>query len=317
MSAVLAKVPQSSIANKPIQVSYIAKGKDFNLRETLTSRKTKDLVNYVVNGSAAASGLLAFVNGNFSLSDSLHRFLEPLSEGLIRAGTATSGLLGAIDLWQKKNLFSFLGYSLMVPLGSLVKGYNLWLARGVSSGLTNFVLITDRRELVDSKGEAIKDKTGKVQYINGDFSENGWWGSVQVTAKESLMMLKEVYNKPSRIAKFSHAVLISSLLQIISPFISFLGLKNTGAGIRNVSGVGSFASMLFDKKSSNGKKGINLKSPIVQCGLLRIGTSIVDLMKRFDFISSRVNNLTDVSLALDRLASIRFATSVFDIKKGK
>ncbi len=317
MSTTAAMMPTVSVSNySPVKV---AAKKNFNLKEFLSTPKTKDKLNYLVNGGASLASTLTFLNGNLKLSEPLQKLLEPLSEYWLRAGTMVSGLLGAVDTWQKKNALSFIGYSLMMPIGFLLTGYDQWLARGVSSGLTNFVLITDRREVTDSNGEPVKDKDGNIQYLSGDFSDKGFAENIKSVFVESFKMIKEVINKPSRIFKFSHGTFITSTFQIIGPLIGLAGFKQIGAMVRNISGIGSFLSMTLDKKNQpkdSPKFSLNLKSPIVQCNLLRIGTSILDVLKRFDYFSNNINNLTEMSLALDRTASILFSSGVFKIKKS-
>src|SRR3989338_4937250 len=82
--------------------------KDFinnSLNEILTSYKTKKNINYAVNGSASLCSLFTFLNGNFNFLDSLQEKLEPLSEALVKIAFSTIHVIGAVDLWQKKNVF--------------------------------------------------------------------------------------------------------------------------------------------------------------------------------------------------------------------
>ena len=289
-----------------------------NFRDLILNDTVKETVNYAVNGSAVAFSTFTFLNGNFNIFSDLHKYFEPISEILTRIGTIVSGITGAVDTFKKKNLFSFLGYSAMAPIGLLTKGYNQWLARGVSSGLTNFVLINDRREKVDEDGEPVTDSDGNIQYMSGIFPS--MMDSLKTTWSESIKMVKECFQKPARITKFSHATLITSLFQMVGPIPAWLGFDKVGAFIRNTAGISSFIAMLRDTplkkdESLKSKSMINFKSPIVQCSLLRIGTSLFDLFKRFDFFSSRVNNSTDISLGMDRLASLLYSRGVFNIKK--
>ena len=293
--------------------SYLANFQKIILNDTI-----KETVNYIVNGSAVAFSTFTFLNGNLNIFSNLHKYFEPISETLTRFGTVVSGFTGAIDTYKKKNLLSFLGYSAMVPIGLLTKGYNQWLARGISSGLTNFVLINDRREKVDESGEPITGSDGNIQYMSGVFPN--MMDSLKTTCSEGIKMIKECFQKPARIIRFSHATLITSLFQMVGSIPAWLGFDKAGAFIRNASGISSFVAMLQDtssnsKQSLKSKSIINFKSPIVQCSLLRIGTSLFDLFKRFDFFSSRVSNSTDISLGMDRLASLLYSRGVFNIKK--
>ncbi|MBI3308647.1 MAG: hypothetical protein HYZ79_04675 [Candidatus Melainabacteria bacterium] len=287
-----------------------------SIKEIIFADKTKKILNYACNGSASAFGFFTFISANFHLLDPIQEHLDFISEKLERLGNGLSGIIGAIDLWQKKNFLPFIGYTSMVPISALISGYDNWLARGISIGLNSFIFIIDRREVVDKKGNPILDKSGKKKYLSGDFSDTGWIESIKTSCDESVKMIKELFDKPQRITTFSHAALLSSLFQMTGPIISASGLKSAGASIRNVAGITGYLALLLDKRKEGGPfGGINLKSPVVQCSLLRIGTAIFDMLKHFDFFSSRISNLTDISLALDRLAGLRFTKGIFDIKK--
>lgn len=318
MSAMLARAPQSSIGNKPINVNYPLRGKNFNLSEVLTNSKIKSVLNCAVNGTASAFAFFTFINGNFKFIESIQEYLEPVSEKLERTGNALSGIIGGIDLWQKKNFPPFLGYVSMVPISFFFDSFNNWLLRGFSIGFNAFAFIIDRREVVDKNGEPEKDENGQVKYLSGDFSNRGWLSSIKTSCEESYKMLCELYKKPSNIKKFSHAVLLTSITQIVSPFIAFFINRPIGSIIRNTAGVANYVGLLLDRRKPDGPFfGINFKSPVVQCSFLRIGTSIFDTMKNFDYFSDKITNLTDISLALDRLAGLKFTRGIFDIKRGK
>ena len=300
--------------------------KNTTLIETITSSKTKKFLNYFANGSSSVSSLITFLNGNFKWFDSIQEKLESLSEVVSKTALTTIGFVGSVDLWQKKNPVTFLGYALLVPISLLSKGYDSWVARGFSYGACNAVVVIDRREVVDDSGEPILDKNGKVQTLSGDFSDKGWWNGFTTTFKECGKMLKELYKKPSRISNFSHATLVASLFQMLGPIPGLFGYKTIEATIRDVSSALGDTALLLDKDSKNQDTStqkqnklqslINLKSPIVQSSLLWICTSVIDLLKRFDFISNNINNLTELSSFFDRTASIRFTQGVLHIKKS-
>lgn len=293
--------------------------------EALKKDKTKIILNNYSNGSSSLFSLLTFLNGNLNLFSTTQDTLETLSDSFSKLAVSTIGAIGAVDLWQKKNLFSFLGYASLIPISLISNSFNQWVARGFSSGLCGFVLMIDQREIVDDKGKPILDKDGKLQVINGDFQDRGWWNGVSTTIKESIKMLKEIFNKPSRIKKFSHAVLITSLLQMLGPLSGLFGFKKAEAAIRDFAAALGDLAFLLDKNIKNKCSkltsqnsnflGINFKSPVVQSSILWIGTAVVDLLKRFNFISERVNNLTQLSLLFDRLASIRFTQGILNVKK--
>ena len=302
-------------------LSCFGNNKNYSLNKILTSDKTKKNINYVFNGSSSLISLFTFLNGNFNFLDSIQEKLEPFSEWFSKIAFSIAHVIGAIDLWQKKNLFPFLGYAAAVPTALLSSGYNLWLAVGAAEGLINFAVITDKREVVDNNGNPILDKNKNIQLVNGDFSSRGWGNSFLTTIKETYKMLKELCNDPRKIKKISHAVLVPSLLLFIAPIIGFLGLKKSEAFIRNASTVALESSMMLHKDtgsnpSNNPKNIIDLKSPVAQSGILWVSTAIIDLLKRFDYISDKINNLTHLSLAFDRTASTRFTQGILNIKKN-
>ena len=117
--------------------------------ESFQKDETKKIINYIANGCSSSVSLLTFLNGNFNFLSSIQEKLEPVSEALSKIAFGISHVIGAIDLWQKKNLLPFLGYASAVPTSLLSSGYNMWLAVGLPEGLINFAVITDQREIVD------------------------------------------------------------------------------------------------------------------------------------------------------------------------
>jgi len=321
MSTAIHGVSQYSVSKSPIVVQKDVQTKLESFFEIIKDTKTKRVLNYLGNGLSSASSLFTFLNGNLNWFDSIQEKLESLSETLSKFALTTIGCIGTIDLWQKKNPFSCLGYALLIPISLLTKGYDSWVARGFSYGACNAVVIIDRREVMDEKGEPVLDKNKNIQTMSGDFSKKSWSKGFTTTYKESFKMLKELYNKPSRIKDFSHALLVTTLFQMLGPIPGLFGYKATEAVIRNISSVVGDAALLLDKKdshtSSQKSNILNLKSPIVQSSVLWICTATIDLLKRFDFISNNVNNLTELSSLFDRSASIRFTQGVLSIKESK
>lgn len=304
----------SGVSNSPSNAFSLLKANKLRFIEILTGSKTKKIVNYISNGSASALSLLTFLSGNFHLFNSFQEKLERFSESLSKIAYGIVHCVGAIDLWQKKNIFPFIGYALAVPSALFSSGYNLVLSTGFASGLINFIIVVDQREIVDNKGNPILDKNGNVQVIGGDFKDRGWSNSFTTSLKETLKIIRELINKPSQIKNTSHAVFISSSLQMIGSLIGLGGLKSIGASLRNAGTVGVQAGMLLQKDIKN-KNKINLKSPFVQAGFMWIGAAIIDLLKRISFISEKITNLTHLSLFFDRFASIRFTQGILNIKK--
>ena len=318
-AAIQGDLSQSGNNNFLFTKNNIKDKKEYSLSEILTSDKTKRIINTSANGTASLFSLLTFLNGNFNLLDSIQEKLEPFSEALSKIAFSTVHTIGALALWQKKNIFPFLGYAMAPVIALFSSGYNLWVSTGLSGGLINFAVITDQREVVDENGNPILGKNGEVQIINGDFKERGWRNSLETTLKESFKMIKELFKDPYKITKFAHATFVSSSSLIIGSLLGLLGLKKTEAIIRNTASIASETAFLFHKDLNNKsakdlQKTIDLKSPIVQSGILWICTATLDLLKRFDFISEKISNLTHFSLAFDRAASIRFTQGILNIK---
>jgi len=301
-------------------------------QEIISDKETKSVLNYLINGSAIAASFLTFANANLRGSDKLQESLNVLSEVLVRVGTVFSGLIGASDTYSKRNPIAFLGYAAMIGVGTFVRGIKQWLGRGISTALINAVYLIDRREVVDKNGNAEKDANGKIRYLSADFNtgkNEGWQDWVtgfKVTARESGKMLKELVQNPKRIIKFSHATLVTSIIQFIGPLIVPFGFIKTGSAIRNFGGITNYFAMLPDKKVNGNKKcptngngeakGINLRSEIVQCSIARIFTSVIDFAKLFQPFENRFSNLTDLSLSLDRFAAIRYYTGMANMSNG-
>ena len=297
---------------EPVEHSTIA-----SLVDILTSDRTKRIINYAANGSAVIVSLITFANGNLHIYDPIQGDLEVTSEFLSKAAFSTVHLIGAVALYEKKNFFPFVGYALGVPIGLLASGYNLLASIGIVSGLINLIVVIDQREVVDDNGNPIPDESGQTQVINGDFSDRGWRASFTTTLKEGKKMICELYNKPSRIKKISHAVFISGLVQIAGSLLKLCGFTNLGAYMTDTGTVASETSLLLHKNNTNSeqKKGIDLKSPIVQAGLLWNGAAIVDALKRLPLIFlEKISNLTELSLLLNRLASLKWTQGILNIK---
>ena len=309
----VAATSASSTSNK----NYLRATKDF-----VNNYNTKKVLNLGLNGGSSLLSLFSFINSNFHIFDFAKEKLERASEILSKIAIGKTGFLSAADLWQKKNLIPCIGFALEVPIAIFSSGYNLWVSRGISNALAEFALIIDQREVVDRKGEPILDKKGNIQLINGDFEDRGWWNGFTITCKEIPRLMLELIKKPSRIKKLSHSLTLVQLVQMTAPIFGLLGAKMVEASIRNVCAIGTDVSLLLDKniKSSSKnqvtpQKGINLKSPFVRSGLTWIGTAIIDELKRFDFISDKLNNLTSLSLAFDRGAAANYTHGLLNIKK--
>lgn len=289
------------------------------IHDAIVNDKIKKYLNYAFNGSAAVVCLAAFVNGNLEIYEPIQENLELVSMFLAKSAFCAAHVIGAVDLWQKKNLIPFLGYASAVPISLLTSGYQLLLFTGISAGFINFIVVIDQRELTDKDNNPILDENGQVQTVGGDFSDKGWWYGIKTSCRESGKMLCELVTHPSKIKKVSNAVLASSLFQIAGSVIGFFGSVTTGAFLRNAGTVCAETSMLLhkDTKNSNSSKPVDFSSPIAQAGLLWNSSAITDQLKRSDVVSSVVSGLTELSLFFDRIASMRFTQGVLRIKNKK
>lgn len=270
----------------------------------------KEVIAYTANGSSSIINLLTFILGNFNPGNIFQEVFEKLSDAVSKLALTITGFVGTKDLWDKKNILPFFGYVTLIPITLLSTNYNTWVARGFSYGLCNFAVIIDRRNVLDKNGNII---------ASGNFKKRGWKESFTIGLNESYKMILELFQKPSNIKNFTHATLITSLFQMVGFVPGLFGFKQTEATIRDISAVLGDLAMLLDDKKINKKENqnkikIDLKSPIVQSAILWIGTSVVDLFKRFNFIADRINNLTELASFFDRTASIRFTQGVLDIK---
>ncbi len=290
--------------------------------EIIQDKKVKQAANNWSNWGSAGLNFLTFANANFHFSDQLQGAIEKVSELVTKATYLIGGVAGSIDLWGKKNPLSFAGFASGIPLTLLSTNYNLYLAYGIPYGLGNFAIITDQREIVDKNGEPIPDKDGNVQLVNGDFSNRGWVKGLKITLTESAKIVKELIQKPQRIKKMSHALFTSSVFEMFGPLIGYFGIENLGSFIRSSGTIATQTAFLLhndsSKKSSVEDHGkVTLKSSIAMGGILGILGSAIDFIKRVDFISEKIPNLTNLSLAFDRGMGALVVSGIMDIEKNK
>ena len=290
--------------------------------EIIQNKKVKQAVNNWSNWGAAGLNVLTFTNANFNFLDQVQDTLEKSSELFTKLTYIITGITATVDLWGKKNLIPFLGFASGIPLTIMSSNYNLFLAYGIPYGLGNFAIITDQREVVDEDGEPVVDKDGNVQLINGDFSKRGWMAALSTTGRESVKIVKELIQKPQRVKKISHALFTSSIFEMFGPVISYLGLENIGSLIRSSGTIATQTAFLLhndsNKKASIENHGkITLKSSIALGGLFGIGGSAIDFLKRSEFISEKIANLTNLSLGLDRAMGALIVSGIMDMEKDQ
>lgn len=290
--------------------------------ETIQSKKVKQAINNWSNWGSAGLNVLTFTNANFHVLDQFQDLFEKLSELATKAAYAISSVAGTVDLWGKKNPLSFAGFASGIPLTLLSTNYNLYLAYGIPYGLGNFVIITDQREIVDKNGEPIPDKNGNIQLVSGDFSSRGWLEGFKITLQESIKIIKELVENPQKIKKISHALFASSVFEMIGPVLGYSGLEKLGSFVRSSGTIATQTAFLLhndsNKKSSVKDHGkITLKSSIALGGLLGIGGSAIDFIKRVESISEKIANLTNLSLALDRGMGALIVSGIMDIEDAR
>lgn len=269
-------------------------------------------INYVVNGGASVFNLLTFINGNFPFVEPIQEGLETLSKFYTKCATGTQGFLTAIENYKRENLLPLIGNVLEVPVAIFSSGYNLWLSRGVAQGLSQFQRVFEKRPLRDKEGNPIEGKFLTRDFSkSGDGSRLGWIGGLKTVCKEIPKILRELFQDPlNKIKDSTHLMFFFSLWQIIGASIGFTGLNKLGSGIRNLGGAAVDIALMQDKSietqsDSVSKLNSNKKSKTDYAisGSIWIGSEIVDFLKRFDFFSDRINNLTNLSLFFDRFAA--------------
>lgn len=271
-------------------------------------------INYIANGGASLVNLITFLNGNFHFLDPIQEHLETFSQIFTRCATGTQGFILSAKTCVMKNIVPFVGFALEIPIAILASGYDLYLLRGISQGLGQSLAMIDRREIVDNNGEPKPDNEGNIQQIKGDFKDRGWWKSVTTISKEIPKLIRELFEKPARIKKISHGLFAASTFQILGAIIGLCGFKKIGSLIRNTAGTGVNLAFMRDN-NTNDKRGFNIASPLVQAGLTWMGADITDFFKRFEFISDKLNNLTNLALFFDRGASMRLTSGYQSMEK--
>jgi hypothetical protein len=257
----------SSVTSQGLAKPWYTLLNEGKVKECLKNKDTKKVINYVTNGGATVFNLFTFLNANFNFFDGIQEKFESISGIYSRIATGTQGLLLAADNFAVQNLIPTIGFALEVPIAIFSDSYDLWLYRGLSQGAGQLLTVLDRREVVDKKGEPIV-KDGKITLIGSDFTERGGFIK-RFTAffNEVPKLVKELIEKPSRIRKISHSLLVISTFQIIGALTSMAGFKNIGAPIRNFSGIVVDWSFLTDIKPKEisdritGMKIVSAESP--------------------------------------------------------
>lgn len=277
-----------------------------NLLKAIRTHNNK--INYLINGGASLLNLITFLNGNFPFLESFQESLDTISKYYSKLATGTQGFLMALENLHRKNLLPLIGNILEIPVAVLSSGYNLWLSRGIAQGLSQFQRIFEKRPIRDKEGKPIPG-----EFLTRNFSKSGsnigWLGGFKASLLEIPKILGELFSDPkNKFHDSTHLMFFFSLWQICGALISFTGLDKLGSGIRNIGGAAVDISLMLDKDfrtQSDPKTNNNEKSTTDYAisGGVWIGSEIVDFFKRFDFFSSKAENLTNLSLFFDRLAA--------------
>lgn len=304
-----------------------------NLKADLKKIETKRRINYIVNGCASGFNAVKFIAEMAgSLSDSLREKLDLATGVVARIATGTQGFLLTTDTIKYKNLIPLTGFALEVPIAIFSKGDNLWLNRGISQGLGQLYSVMDRREVVDKDGEpVIKNNTMKL--IGGKFTNRGYKESFLTLCNEVPKLIKELIQKPARIAKMSHSLFVVSVAQIFGSALALAGLTGIGATIRNISGACVDWSLISDRKPKIIKenddetitvdakhqtgKGLDFSSLNVWAGLTWITAAFADQFKHLPQAENIKPALTNLCLTSDRGASLLYTEENLRIRRDK
>ena len=279
--------------------------------------KVKTRINIGFNGIAAVSNLITFLNGNFFHIEALQEIMEKLSGAITKLATGIQGVVNASIAFEKKNIVALIGGAAELPIALLTSGYNLYLARGVSAGLNHFDSIISRTKKLKENGTVALDETGNELYYD-NFRKEGWFEGLKILMKHIPKLTKELYEKPfERSGLFPRSFFLCSLFMILGPIIALVHEK-TGAVVRHLFGGLAGIALATDLKKSANISTSTKKTESTQdrkqkglsnyaiSGILWVLAAIPDVLKRFDFISSKINNGTEIALCLDRLAGIFF-----------
>lgn len=283
--------------------------------KTLISEKVNRKINLGFNGVAAGINLVTAIAGNIAPGNSFQEYLEKASSFISKCATAVQGLLNADIAIGKKNIIAAIGGLIELPTAYFVKGFNLFLARGISAGLNHFDSIISRTIKRDKDGNIIKI-AGEDQHYD-DFKKEGWFEGFKIICKNIPRLIKELYPNPFKSSElFPRSFLACSALMIIGSSVAFSGLIKLGATIRHIFGGLAGIALATDKitntnlksASQTQVKGKTTKqkgiSSFAMSGIIWTLAAIPDVLKHFEFFSSRVINGTELALCLDRLASI-------------
>lgn len=275
---------------------------------TWSKENPKSAVNLSTNFSAAFANGISFILTNLIDSEGLNYITEKVSFGLTKLSTISSGIIGSSNGIAENNPLNLVGSALELPT-SLVPGHDLWLYRGIPLFGQNCRPIFNSLGIRNENGERDNAKPFSTLFKSKD-KENmlsNMWGNTKLMFSEMPYVFKEFANDPVKYIKSSpHVVLLSTTGQAIGSFIAALGFKKTGAGIRNMSGVGVDVGLALHKEYDTDGKPKNETTNYFISGVTWGGAAIIDFFKRFDFISEKIKGLSYLEYFLDRFANAYF-----------
>lgn len=290
-------------------------GSKTQVLKTLISEEVNRKINLGFNGVAAGINLVTTLSGNIAPDNSLQGYLEKASSFISKCATAVQGLLNADIAIGKKNILATIGGLIELPIAFFVKGFNLFLARGISAGLNQSDSIISRTKKRDKGGNIIKIADEEQHY--DDFRKEGWIEGFKTTCKNFPRLIKELYPNPFKKSElFPRSFLLCSIFMILGPIISFLGnfipgLYKFGATVRHIfGGLAAVALTTDEKTNTNIKQQKEGKaqglSKYAASGIFWVLAAIPDVLKHFEFFSSKVKNGTEIALCFDRLGGLFF-----------
>ena len=255
------------------------------------------------NKGAACINLATAIAGQLNLFDSYQELVDKITTVFTKGGTVLQGLIKAKQAFERKNLAATVGSALELPVALLSDGYNLWLARGISQGASQYDAMMTRVKKVDQNGNVVI-KDGKEQLYT-DFKEEGFIEGSKITLRENIKCIKECFTNPlEKTGITSRLISLFSTFQIGGALLAFAGLQKFGAGIRDLGGAAVDIAFMTDKGEGENNKAL------YKAGVKWVFSAIVDFLKRFESFSL-ISMPTQLSLFFDRWAAVDY------IKEGE
>ncbi|GEM_PF-6117649 len=311
----LRPIVSSHTLNEPSQpkINFTAHTNNFL---TVNKRKINQLTNY----SASAVCGLSFILANAGAPEVLKKATRYLGFGLTSFATASSGVVNAHSAIQGKNVLAAIGAGAEIPTSIAAIGKNLWLFRGIPLFGQNQQLIFSNLETRDENNE----RTTGIKMDTLFKNTPGWKGymdGLKIMVLEMPHIAWDFIRNPKKAFTNSpHVVFLSTTSQLIGAALALFGFEKIGAGFRNVGAVGVDVGCGLhelntqvesdDSASSRAPKPIidKLKNASDYClaGVVWGAAAFIDFFKRFDFISNKIQGLSELEYVFDRAATAFF-----------